>query len=133
MALAIEGFANVTEILRGGVYILVHKSEVVYVGKSKRMLNRIPVHLKAWAARRREKMPHFVQEAGIYYDEVHIRPCHPDQIDALEQAMIEMFKPKFNTQHKAPGPTSIPIQIKVGTATVMLGAPARSEPIVRRI
>lgn len=129
----IDGFSNATDLLRGGVYILVHKNEVVYVGKSKRMLNRLSAHLSAWSAKRREKMPHFVQRLGIYYDEVHICPCHPDRIDALEQSMIDLFRPRNNTQHKLPGPTTAPFSIRVGNLDLAFNHRPPAPELVRRI
>lgn len=129
----ISGFTNVSDMLKGGVYILVHRNEVVYVGKSKRMLNRVTAHLSAWSAKRREKMPMFLQKMGIFYDEVHICPCHPDRIDELEQKMIDLFRPRNNTQHKLPGPTRAPFSISVGNVNLAFNARPPAPELIRRI
>ena len=128
----IEGFSNASAVLKGGVYVLVHKGEVVYVGKSKRLLNRLAAHMSAWAAKRKEKMPWTIAKLGIYYDEVHIRPEHPDRIDALEQAMIELYKPRHNIQHKAPGPTRAAFSLNINGVALGFNQPKPVE-IVRRI
>ncbi len=128
----IEGFVDATEVLRGGVYVLVHRGEVVYVGKSKRMLNRLAAHMSAWSARRREKMPYLIAKMGIYYDEVHIRPEHPDRIDAVEQAMIDLYRPRHNTQHKRQGPTTAPFSTHIGDIPLAFNQPKPRVELIRR-
>lgn len=129
----IEGFVDASAVLAGGVYVLVRKGEVVYVGKAKRMLNRLAAHLSVWAAKRKEKIPSWMANKGIYYDAVLICPCHPDRVDALERQMIELYKPRFNTQLKAPGPTKAPFTISVGGRDLAFGNRPSLPLIERRI
>ena len=93
----IDGFANVAEILKCGVYLLVRKGQVVYVGRSKSMLSRIYSHRIAWQRVRKGLKPHpFLNIKGMLFDEILIQPCHPDKVKDLELQMIAKYRPKHN-------------------------------------
>lgn len=99
----LEGFAKVSDIVRSGVYALVHQRKVVYVGKSKCMLGRIAAHRSVWSSQRRgNKVPSWLPMRGVLFDEVFIRPCRVDQMDDLEAEMIALHRPRYNTQLKPP-------------------------------
>lgn len=130
----IEGFVDATPVLMGGVYILIHRGEVVYVGKAKRMLNRLAAHLSVRSAQRKEKVPYWLPIQGIYYDRVLIRPEHPDRIDALERSMIDIYKPRYNTRLKYPGPITAPFSIQIaGMAIPFNHSPSGLPEITRRL
>lgn len=132
MGLAIEGFTNVSVTLSGGVYLLVRKGEVIYVGKAKRMLNRLTAHLSVWAAKKKERIPSWMPIRGIYYDEVLVKPTHPDLIDAEEARLIDLYRPRYNTLLKDPGPTSATFSLIVaGHALTFNRIP--EEPMRRRV
>ena len=118
----IEGFFEVSQILRSGVYMLCHKGVVIYIGQSKGMLARIAAHRSMWGAKRRGKVPDWLPIKGILFDEVFIRPCPPDLLDELELEMIEIYKPKFNTRLKTPGATDRPFNVKIGEVTLAFNA-----------
>lgn len=102
-----EGFTAVSEILRSGVYALVHRREVVYIGKSKTMLVRIYSHRNAWGDKRRGKwrqLPKNFPVQGIYFDEVFVRPVPVEHLDEVEREMIAKYRPKYNTLLKPPLP-----------------------------
>lgn len=130
----IEGFVDATPILAGGVYILIHRGEVVYVGKAKRMLNRLSAHLTVRSAQRKDRVPSWLPIKGIYYDKVLISPCHPDRIDALERSMIDLYRPRYNMQHNRPGPTAAPFSIQINGISVPFNhRPSGLPEITRRI
>src|SRR5258706_5319067 len=114
----LEGFKPVGEILQAGVYALVHKGRVVYIGKSKRMLVRIYTHRNNWG----KKLKHFnglnwAKVKGILFDDVHVMPCRLEILDMLEEEMIRLYRPQYNVNLK--GPTEIvkitePFAIQVG-------------------
>lgn len=131
MPLEITGFTNASAILQGGVYMLVRKGEIVYIGKAKRMLNRLSAHLSVWAAKKKERIPSFLPLKGIYYDEVLICPVHPDRIDAEERRLIDIYRPRYNTQLKTSGPISSEITLLVSGYELKLNKEP-SEPIRRR-
>lgn len=128
----LTGFVDASEILHGGVYALVYRREVVYIGKAKRMLNRVYAHLSIWSSKRRGKVPSWLPIDGVYFDEVHIRYCHPDAIDALEREMIELYKPRLNTRLKTPGSTKAPFTISVGTTVLAFNTPRPTFPLIER-
>jgi hypothetical protein len=85
-----NGFVDVSGLLSGGVYLLVHRGAVVYVGRaSGAMLPKL--------AALRGDMPKWFPR--IKFDQVLIRPCHPDQISRLAAALIAEHRPKHNIDH----------------------------------
>ena len=123
----VEGFIEVSQILRSGVYALVHRGVVVYIGKSKGMLTRIYTHRSMWG----KAKPSWLSVRGILFDEVFVRPCTLDVIDELEREMIAIYRPKFNTKLKPPGATDRPLSLKVGN--VVLPLAPKPTVIERRI
>lgn len=128
--LALEGFEEVTPILRAGVYALAKDGVVVYVGKSKRMLARIEVHRSQWG---RKSAPAWMSgmARGILFDQIFVQPCHPDAIDALEAEMINRYKPRYNIRIKTPQPISTAFTIRVGDVDLPFNRPC--PPFERRI
>src|SRR6266403_897975 len=111
----VEGFFEVSQILRSGVYLLCHKGVVIYIGQSKGMLARIAAHRSMWGAKRRGKVPDWLPIKGILFDE-------------LELEMIEIYKPKFNTRLKSQGATDRPFNVKVNGVTLAFNA----KPLIER-
>lgn len=93
--MVLEGFIDATAILRCGVYVLSQHGRIVYVGKSKAPLTRIYAHRNL---ARKRPVP-WLSIKGVVFDSVHIMPCHPDRVDALEQSLIAEFQPMGNIQH----------------------------------
>lgn len=102
----LEGFVDVSAILRCGIYALVRDGVVVYVGQSKRMLSRISAHKSNWG---RKSMPAWmpVSLRGVLFDEVHVLPCRVEDLDQLERALINLYKPRYNIALKQPTPVEI--------------------------
>lgn len=92
------GFFDASDMLKAGVYALVYRGEVVYIGKSKSMLGRVYTHRQVWRSRKGGKVPSWLPVKGILFDEVHIRPCRLEQLDTLEAEMIKLYKPRGNVQ-----------------------------------
>lgn len=94
----LQGFDNATAMLKMGIYALVSNGRVVYIGKAKAMLSRVYTH----RTNARKRSPAWLSDLhkGIVFDEVHIRPTHPDEIDDLEHALINFYKPRYNIQLK---------------------------------
>lgn len=95
----VDGFEDVSLMLRPGVYLLLYRGAVVYVGKSKSMLGRIYAHKNLWAEGRKKAAPAWLPIKGVLFDQILIRPCALEDLDALEQEMIARYKPRLNTQH----------------------------------
>lgn len=132
----LEGFDEISGILRAGVYALVWRGEVVYVGKSKSMYSRIYTHRNLWnQARRGKAAPNWLPTSvkGILFDEVHIRPCSLEAIDGLEKEMINRYKPKYNIALKDKEKVASPFTIKIGNVCLMVNAHAKPTGIHRRV
>lgn len=131
----LSGFIDASEILRSGVYILIHRGVVIYVGKSKAMLTRIYTHRNLWASMRRGRaeVPWWIPIPGIHFDEVHIRPCALAQLDELEQAMIELYKPKYNMQLKTNAKAKVEVGLVIGGIPLTLNARPQVLEIARRV
>ena len=134
-----DGFVDVSQVLRAGIYLLCHRGQVVYVGKSKSMYSRIYTHRNQWNNAKRGKagpawLPNSVK--GILFDEVHIQSCMLEECDRLEAAAIARFQPKYNTLLK-PSPnfnrhTKLP-DLVINGIRVPLGPAIASAPaLVRR-
>lgn len=128
----LEGFIDVSDVLRSGVYALVRNGVVVYVGQGKRMLARIEAHRSNWG---RKSMPAWmpVSLRGVLFDEVFVLPCRIEDLDRVERAMIDLYKPKYNIALKAPGPTTQQISINIGGTSVPLNFTPAQPRFERRI
>ncbi len=88
---------NVSALLGAGVYLLYSRGEVVYVGKSKCLLNRIYAH--HYRQRYRDR-PHVSDKVeGIDFDGMEVVSCRPSRLDELETALIKLYSPCYNIQH----------------------------------
>lgn len=126
----LAGFTQIGKILQSGIYALVYRREVVYVGKSKTMLVRIYSHRNAWGDKRqgkRRETPSWSPVKGILFDDVWILPTPTDQLDAREQEMIAKYRPKYNIKLKPP--------VGVVPLSQVIGALAQRPPegFVRRV
>ena len=129
----IEGFVDVSAVLRAGVYALVREGVVVYVGQGKRMLARIEAHRSNWG---RKSVPAWmpVSLRGVLFDDVYVFPCRIEDLDRIEAAMIDLYKPKFNIKLKAPTPiTAQPITLRHGPVAIPLNHPAPPPRFERRL
>lgn len=130
----LEGFVNTTAMLRPGVYALVHAGVVVYVGQSVKPLSRVEAHRSLWGRAQRNKVPGWLPIKAILFDEVHVMPCRVEQLDEVERALIDLYKPKYNLKLKTPHPTSTPFNLTTATGIcVAINAQAKPSGFVRRI
>jgi excinuclease UvrABC nuclease subunit len=119
----LEGFKDVSVMLKPGIYALIKDGVVVYIGQAKRPLTRIEAHRSLWG---RKSAPGWLPIKAILFDEVHVLPCRVEDLDVLERALIELYKPKYNVKLKSPAPVDL--------AAWVCPPPARpsAPPIVRR-
>ena len=129
----LEGFVDVTAILRCGVYALVRDGAVVYVGQGKKMVARVEAHRSNWG---RKSTPAWmpVSLRGVLFDQVFVLPCRVEDLDRLERAMIDLYKPKFNIKLKAPTPlTTQRVSMTLGDVSVPLNFRPPTMKFERRI
>lgn len=131
--LRLEGFAEVSEVLSAGVYALCRKGVVLYVGKSKKPLARINAHRRKWIDKRK-RVPladQYFSGPALLFDQVFIRPCKIEDLDKLETEMINLYKPRYNTQLKKPGRVTQEVTLTVRGIPLVFNK--KPEPFVRRI
>lgn len=117
----LEGFINVSAILRCGIYALVREGAIVYIGQSKKPLGRIAAHRSQWG--RKSQAPAWLPIKGILFDEIHVLPCRVEDLDRLERALIDLYKPRYNVKLKSPQPCQTPLTITIGNAVIPLNQP----------
>lgn len=86
----LDGFTDASEILRAGVYLLLHRGRVVFVGKSSKPM------LPIIATLRSKDRPRFLQR--IDFDQVLIRWIHPDRLNETYYSLIAEYQPKHNME-----------------------------------
>lgn len=119
-------------MLQGGVYALVHRGNVVYVGKSKVMLGRIYSHRVAWG-KKSQKAVGLKPIKGILFDAIWVRPCPLTDIDELESTMINLYKPRYNSLLRNGLPVDISALISGLVAqSVSAPRPLNSQGTIRR-
>lgn len=130
----LDGFVNASALLKGGVYVLLFKGKVIYIGKSKCMLTRVYAHKSLHKRRPGSDVPKWLPVKGIEYDEILVRPCALSDVDRLEQEMIKLYKPRYNVMHVG-HKVSMPITLRRGNVEIVLNrrTPAPSKhPIIER-
>lgn len=95
---------DLTKLMHCGVYALLRKGEVVYVGKSKQPLMRLHTHM----LNRKQVMGKVFSGSysgpmeankGINFDGIWFLPCMLGQLSILEAHLIREHRPKYNVQH----------------------------------
>ena len=131
----LDGFEEVSAILRSGVYALCAKGQVIYVGKSKAMLARVNAHRRAFMDKKRGQA--WITESlgipGLRFDEIHICPVPLHLLDRVEAEMIERYKPRYNIQLKTSQKVSTPVTLSIRGSDFVLNAPLETAQIVRRV
>lgn len=124
----LNGFLDVSPLLRAGVYALCKRGVVIYVGKSKSLYARVYTH-KHFANRgaKGKAVPSWLPVKGIQFDEVFIRPCRLEDLDALEAQMINLYKPRYNESLKNSLKVQGPISISVGGIVLQMNVPPRPQ------
>lgn len=129
----LEDFVDVSVLLGPGVYALVRRGVVIYVGKSKSVYQRVYAHrTTAQRAARGKPIPTWLPIKGFVFDQVFVRPCALADLDACEAEMIERYKPRFNESLKSALKITAPVSLRVGAFTIPLNkAPGGGEGLRR--
>lgn len=88
-------FIDMSAMLGPGVYALVVRDEIVYVGKAKKLLQRIYAHKNNW--RKSREGSYTIAVRAIYFTAVWIHPCKESDLNRIERVMISKYKPRENT------------------------------------
>ena len=128
--LALDGFENVSSLLRSGIYVLAKRGTVIYVGKSKSLYARIYAHRNlANRAARGQRPPAWFPASlkGIIFDQVFIRYVHVDDLDRVETEMINLYKPKFNISLKNNLRQRAPLALEINGIVLQMNDPPRPQ------
>ena len=117
-----EGFFDVSHVLKAGVYLLLWKGEIVYVGQSVKPCARIATHVVQRGKSRKQSWGSKALPA-MKFDSVQIRPCMLGELDALEKELIERFQPKYNIKQKPIPTMSLDMLIDLMPAPAAIAAP----------
>ncbi len=117
--LSLDGFTRVGPVLGAGVYVLVWRGRVEYVGKSTALLARIYAHRNMWKRRGERRLTGRAGAKGILFDEVWVMPVPESDLDRLEREMIARYRPRLN-QLLVPKVASLPAAViaSIGLATI---------------
>lgn len=126
-------FQDVSSLLRAGVYALARRGIVIYVGKSKSLYARVYAHKHfANRAAKGRTIPDWLPIKGLVFDQVFIRPCSLESLDALEREMINLYKPRYNESLKTLARVSLPPTLTIGGLQLRTNEPPRPQIGFRR-
>lgn len=106
--MSLSGILSFKALLHCGVYALVKKDEVVYVGKTKKLWIRLYNHCNE----RGKVLPKRSGAKGVPFDDIWVWPCMLGQLDSLEVHLIQKYLPRHNAKGKALPVMAIPLEIK---------------------
>lgn len=105
----LDGLIDCSPMMQGGVYVLLHRREIVYIGKAKNFLARIYTHRSVWSRQRKgDKIASWLPVKGIIFDQIYLRPCRPEIADSLERELIASHNPKHNTALRTKSTSPLP-------------------------
>ncbi|SRR6266478_1493685 len=108
-----EGTISFYSLMHCGVYALVRRGEIVYIGKSRKLWVRLYNHCN-----NRGKVVYLPegclrQNKGISFDDIWVWPCMLGQLDTLEVHLIQKYVPRYNVKDKPMPVLPIPEDIRV--------------------
>lgn len=127
-----DGFVDVSVIIRSGVYLLLWKGEVVYVGQSERLSSRVNSHVYSQGKHRKQMLGNRTIK-GPVFDQVCVMRVLTSDLDRVEKELISRYQPRYNIMHRQ---KKIPVNIMALLAQIAPTLPAAPEPrayIRRRI
>jgi excinuclease UvrABC nuclease subunit len=93
----LENPVSIGDILKPGVYQLLHYGKIVFIGKSKCLLVTLAAHR---AANTGPRLPEWFPIKRIQFDDVQIIACATDRAALLLPALIALYKPRHNIHNK---------------------------------
>lgn len=118
-------------IVGAGVYLLLWKEEVVYVGKSEALWRRLYSHRQNWYRRMRGDPAATWAPKGILFDGVLAIPCEKAKLDEVERRQIAIYNPKFNKKLRRKSEhIEEPVELRLGALSVTL---CPRQTITRRV
>src|SRR5882762_7478218 len=107
-----HGVVSFHALLHCGVYALLRRGEVVYVGKSKKLWIRLYNHCNNRGKVLYLPPGYTTPKKGIQFDDIWVWPCMLGQLDSLEVCLIQKYVPKYNVKDVPRPIMPIPEEIK---------------------
>lgn len=107
-------------LLHCGVYALVRKGEVVYIGMTRKLWIRLYAHCNARGKPLPQKAGQNRNGNGITFDDIWVWPCMLGQLDSLEVHLIQKYMPRYNVKDKPRPVMPIPDDIKAILAQMVV-------------
>lgn len=127
-----EGFVDATALMHCGVYMLIHRGEVVYVGQSKSLGERLRTHCRNRNGKvRRSGLYGNRVKLGFSFDSIVIKGCMLGELDELEVSMIKKYKPKYNVKHM-PAKPCLELQMLIEMMPAICMQPQSDSPQPRQ-
>lgn len=95
-----DGFFDFSDIMHAGIYALTWRGEVVYVGQSAKLFQRLYVHCSSRLRHRKVTMGKKTIKGSVF-DGICILPCLESDLDRIEREMILKYQPRYNVVLKA--------------------------------
>jgi hypothetical protein len=132
----IEQMNQVGALLGPGVYALLYRRQVVYVGQSVLLLTRLYQHRNNYLRFRKGQTVAGTPGKAILFDDIRIWPCPRQDLDRIEKLLIQNYNPKCNT--RGVPKTKEVLELKIGGISIRLNDIVASratsgEAFVRRI
>ena len=118
-----NGVLSFKALMHCGVYALVRKGEIVYVGKTKKLWIRLYAHCNGRAKLPPMPVGYTTQKKGIQFDDIWVWPCMWGQLDSLEVCLIQKYDPKYNVKDKLRPIMPIPNEIRQLLSQVVVISP----------
>lgn len=116
-----------------GVYLLLYRGKVVYVGKSTNLFARIGQHYNNMLRVRKGLRPHYgpgvtSNKVTVRFDQVKFKPCAKEDLDKEEIRLIQEFLPSHNVMHNRP---IAPVKLSLSNLRTFIRKPKSEEETKR--
>ena len=116
-------YIDISKLLHCGVYVLLRRGEVVYVGKSTKPLKRLVTHMRNRNREIEDRVGPTLNGKGINFDGIWFLPCMLGQLATLELYFIRKYLPKYNIQGRPPMPIPDDIKALLAQMVTITGLP----------
>ena len=100
----VDNWVNISDLLKPGVYSLLWRGKIVFIGKAKCLLVALAAHRAVCSGPR---LPEWFPTKRVQFDGMQVIPCASDRAALLLPALIAMHQPTHNIHSKPtlPQPT----------------------------
>ncbi len=93
----VDNWVNISDLLKPGVYSLLWRGKIVFIGKTKCLLVALAAHRAVVSGPR---LPEWFPTKRVQFDGMQMIPCASDRAALLLPALIAMHQPTHNIHSK---------------------------------